>query len=124
MLRLGIPVLGVDDLPRAETFWTKALGLRPTGEWVNENWRTLSGADGPVLALMRSETPVQRHPRVHLDLFVDSAEEQAAETARLVALGAVQVDWELYPEDPDFVVLADPEGNVFCIVDLGHGAAN
>jgi hypothetical protein len=25
-----------------------------------------------------------------------------------------------YPEDPDFVVLADPDGNRFCIVDLSH----
>ncbi|WP_027936418.1 VOC family protein [Amycolatopsis sp. ATCC 39116] len=123
MLRLGIPVLGVDDLARAEAFWTEALGLRVTSEWENPNWRTLSDDDGPVLGLMRSETPVQRHPRIHLDLFVESADEQAAEVARLVGLGAVQVDWDLYPEDPDFVVLADPEGNVFCIVDLGHAAA-
>jgi hypothetical protein len=25
-----------------------------------------------------------------------------------------------YPDDPDFVVLADPDGNRFCIVDLAH----
>ncbi|HEX4660999.1 MAG TPA: hypothetical protein VH307_26715 [Streptosporangiaceae bacterium] len=25
-----------------------------------------------------------------------------------------------YPDDPDFVVLADPDGNRFCIVDLSH----
>jgi len=29
-------------------------------------------------------------------------------------------DWECYPEDPDFIVLEDPEGNRFCIVDLSH----
>ncbi|WP_435581987.1 VOC family protein [Amycolatopsis thermoflava] len=120
MLRLGIPVLGVDDLARAEAFWTEALGLHVTSEWGNANWRTLSGDDGPVLGLMRSETPVQRHPRIHLDLFVESADEQAAEVDRLVGLGASKVEWDRYPEDPDFVVLAAPEGNVFCIVDLGH----
>jgi hypothetical protein len=27
------------------------------------------------------------------------------------------VDWDSYPEDPDFIVLEDPEGNRFCIVD-------
>jgi len=26
----------------------------------------------------------------------------------------------MYPSDPDFVVLADPEGNRFCVVDLSH----
>jgi hypothetical protein len=35
--------------------------------------------------------------------------------ARLVALGAVRVDWDSFPDDPDFVMLADTEGNRFCI---------
>jgi hypothetical protein len=30
------------------------------------------------------------------------------------------VPWD-YPADPDFVVLADPEGNRFCVVDASHG---
>jgi hypothetical protein len=38
-----------------------------------------------------------------------------------VTLGAERVDWDLYPEDPDFVVLADTEGNRFCVVDTSHG---
>jgi hypothetical protein len=44
--------------------------------------------------------------------------EQAAEVARLVGLGAAVVDWDSYPADPDFVVLADPDGNRFCVVRL------
>ena len=76
---------------------------------------------GPRIALQRSETPAQQHPRVHLDLHVADAAEQEAEAARLVSLGAERVDWDSYPEDPDFVVLADPDGNRFCIVDLSHG---
>jgi len=40
--------------------------------------------------------------------------------ARRVSLGAEQGDWDLYPDDPDFVVLADPEGNRLCVVDLSH----
>jgi hypothetical protein len=52
---------------------------------------------------------------------VPGAAEQAAETRRLVSLGAQRVDWDRYPDDPDFVVLADPDGNRFCIVDLSHG---
>lgn len=34
------------------------------------------------------------------------------------------VDWDRFPRDPDFIVLADTEGNRFCIVDLGHHRAN
>jgi hypothetical protein len=49
------------------------------------------------------------------------AADQAAEVARLEALGAEGVDWDLYPPRPDFVVLADTEGNRFCVIDTsGH----
>ena len=57
-----------------------------------------------------------------MDLVVDDAAEQAAEIERLVGLGAVRVPWDLYPPDPDFVVLADTEGNRFCVVDASHHA--
>jgi hypothetical protein len=53
-------------------------------------------------------------PHVHLDLYSD---DQAGEVERLVGLGAERVDWPAYPDDPDFVVLADPEGNRFCVID-------
>ncbi len=36
---------------------------------------------------------------------------------RLVSLGATRVDWDRYPPNPDFVVLADSEGNRFCVID-------
>jgi hypothetical protein len=67
---------------------------------------------------MHSESPAQSHPRIHLDLFVDTTAEQEGEVERLVALGAEKVDRDLYPPKPDFVVLADPDGNIFCVVDL------
>ncbi|MYR45412.1 VOC family protein [Streptomyces sp. SID5910] len=122
MLRLGFPVIGVTDVPRAVAFWTAALDLVASEEMASETWRTLTYADGSgrALAVMYSESPVEPHPRLHLDLFVDTAEEQEAEVRRLIGLGAKTVDWDLYPADPDFVVLADPDGNVFCVVDLSH----
>jgi predicted enzyme related to lactoylglutathione lyase len=57
--------------------------------------------------------------RMHLDLHVDSKEELAAEVARLVQLGARQVEWT-YPDGARFVVLADTEGNLFCVVNAGQ----
>jgi hypothetical protein len=68
-----------------------------------------------------STTPVQQQPRVRLDLATDDAAQQAQEVERLISLGAERVDWDLYPDDPDFVVLADPEGNRFCVVDTSRG---
>ncbi|MGW7519860.1 VOC family protein [Streptomyces sp. NPDC054796] len=122
MLRLGFPVIGVTDLPRAVDFWTEALGLVDTDEWKSDTWRTLRHADGSgrALGLMVSESPAEPRPRIHLDLFVDTPAEQEAEAGRLVGLGARRVDWDLYPPDPDFLVLADPDGNLFCVVDLSN----
>lgn len=122
MLRLGFPVIGVTDVPRAVAFWTSALDLVAVSEWESPTWRTLEHADGSgrALGLMRSESPAQAHPRIHLDLLVDSTAEQKAEVARLIGLGATRLDWDLYPPDPDFVVLADPDGNAFCVVDLSR----
>ena len=65
------------------------------------------------LRSIAARPPLQEHPRIHLDLYAGDAADQAAEVARLLALGAQRVDWDLYPEDPDFVVLADTEGNRF-----------
>jgi predicted enzyme related to lactoylglutathione lyase len=123
VLRLGMVVLGVADMRRAVDFWGQALGYRlreggPGGHWAVLTPVSGSGAE---VALQLSKTPVQEHPRVHLDLATDDAAQQAAEVERLVSLGAERVDWDLYPDDPDFVVLADPEGNRFCVVDTSHG---
>ena len=121
MLRLGFPVIGVTDLDRAARFWTEALGLAVSEEWSSDEWRTLTTADGErALGLMSSASPPEPHPRLHLDLLVDSREEQDREAQRLVDLGATVADWDSYPADPDFVVLADPDDNLFCIVDLGR----
>ena len=57
---------------------------------------------------------------MHLDLVVDTAGEQSSEVDRLVGLGATRVAWD-YPPESDVVVLADTEGNRFCVVDASHG---
>lgn len=122
MLKLGIPVVGVTDIPRAVAFWTQALDLVATEEWKSETWRTLDHADGTgrALGLLRSASPAEPRPRLHLDLFTATTEEQQTEVRRLLSLGARAVEWDLYPPDPDFVVLADPDGNLFCVVDLSR----
>ncbi|HEY6276285.1 MAG TPA: VOC family protein [Streptosporangiaceae bacterium] len=123
MLRVQFFVLGVTDMARAIGFWTQALGYVVTAGGPGARWTELAPPDGqgPALALQYSESPVEPHPRLHLDLSVANVAEQVAEADRLVSLGASQLDWDLYPADPDFVVLADPDGNRFCVVDLSHG---
>ena len=125
MLSIGTVVLGVADVRRAADFWMQALRYVPRADQDPDDptWTVLvpaSGGSGTHLALGLSETPVQEHPRVHLDLYAGDAADQAVEVARLVSIGAERVDWDLYPADPDFVVLADPEGNRFCVINTGH----
>ncbi len=122
MLHIGTVVLGVDEVPRAAAFWMEALHYVPRDGSVDADWTVLVPVEGNAtgLALGRSGTPPQQHPRVHLDLYAADAAEQLAEVERLVALGAQRVDWDLYPEDPDFIVLADPDGNRFCVIDTSH----
>jgi predicted enzyme related to lactoylglutathione lyase len=123
MVSIGMVVLGATDMGRAVGFWSQALGyeLREGGAGADWSSLTPAGGLGTGLGLQQSATLAEKHPRIHLDLYVDDAAQQAAEVERLVSLGAERVDWDLYPEDPDFIVLADPEGNRFCVVDTSHG---
>ena len=123
MLRIGTTVMRVNDFSRAIAFWSAALGyvvkrpLRP-----DDDFMILVPADGGAgawLALDTSPSAAPEQPSVHLDLWAGDAADQRAEVERLVGLGATVVDWD-YPEHPDFVVLADTEGNRFCIIDTSH----
>lgn len=123
MLRLGTIVLGADDVERAVAFWAEVFGYDVVRFPDEANGFTIlvpPDRVGTRIAIQRSDTPADPHPRTHVDLVVDSPAEQLAEIERLVALGAQRVDWQ-YPGDPDFVVLADTEGNRFCVVDTSHG---
>lgn len=122
MLRLGTIVLGADDVDRAAAFWASVFGYEAVAfPDSDDDFTILVPPDrvGTRIALHRSVTPAQELPRVHIDLVVDSTVDQLSEIDRLVALGATRVPWN-YPSDPDFVVLADTEGNRFCIVDASH----
>jgi catechol 2,3-dioxygenase-like lactoylglutathione lyase family enzyme len=118
MVRVGSIVIRVDDLPRQAAFWAAALGYEPRGEadGDDDTFVVLRPPDGvgPNVSLdcVRSELNVP--PRIHLDLYTD---DQAGEVERLKTLGATEVQWSKRPTDADYVILADPEGNRFCVVD-------
>jgi catechol 2,3-dioxygenase-like lactoylglutathione lyase family enzyme len=117
MIRVGSIVIRVDDLARQTRFWTAALDY-VARESTSDDFALLrprSGV-GPNVSLDRVRSSVQIPPRIHLDLYAD---DQAAEVARLIGLGATEVHWDSRPADADYVILADPEGNRFCVVDAG-----
>ena len=116
MLRVGSIVIRVDDLERQKAFWSAALDYvaRQGDDDTFALLRPRSG-EGPNVSLDRVRSSLQIPPRIHLDLY---AEDQAAEVERLKGLGATAVDWDRKPADADYVILADPEGNRFCVIDV------
>lgn len=113
---IGAVVLNVSEEPTASEFWKGALGyvaqannpdfLVPP-EWEPPSRTRDEHGGGVHLHVDRSDT-------MHLDLWVNADESLEAEVERLIALGASRVEWD-YPEGARHVVLADPDGNLFCV---------
>jgi catechol 2,3-dioxygenase-like lactoylglutathione lyase family enzyme len=105
-------VWGVRDVARGVEFWTAALDYVPKDE-PDDDWASLVPREGEGMQFSLMLVASDRPHRHHLDLDTDDPD---AEVERLVALGAGRVeDWE-YEEDADYIVLSDPDGNTFCIV--------
>jgi predicted enzyme related to lactoylglutathione lyase len=66
----------------------------------------------PALLFVRSQDAKTVKNRIHIDL---NPTDQGAEVERVLALGATRVDIGQTGEEP-WVVLADPEGNEFCVL--------
>jgi catechol 2,3-dioxygenase-like lactoylglutathione lyase family enzyme len=117
MIRVGSIVSRVDDLQRQVAFWEAALGYGRRESGDSDDFVLLRCPDGrgPNLSLDLHHSVLEVPPRVHLDLYTDN---QPGEVKRLLALGATEVQWDKRPPDADYVILADPEGNRFCVVDI------
>ena len=115
MIRVGSIVIRVDNLERQAEFWQQVLDYERRVD-DSDDFVLLFPRDGqgPNLSLDRMHSTVQVPPRIHLDLY---AKDQTAEVRRLLGLGATEVHWDKRPADADYVILADPEGNRFCVVD-------
>jgi catechol 2,3-dioxygenase-like lactoylglutathione lyase family enzyme len=101
---------------RSANFWEAALGWRRTHDTDSEvvlEPPAGSPEDGvaPDLLFLKVPEPKSVKNRLHLDL---RPVDQAAEVTRLEALGARRVD--IGQGDVSWVVLADPDGNEFCVL--------
>ena len=116
MVTIGSIVIRVDDLQRQIEFWSAVLDYVPRDG--DDDFALLRPKEGigPNVSLDRVRSALQIPPRIHLDLYAD---DQAGEVERLIGLGATEVHWDKRPPDADYVILADPEGNRFCVVDAG-----
>jgi catechol 2,3-dioxygenase-like lactoylglutathione lyase family enzyme len=117
-IRLGSTVINCADLELMTGFWTRALHLVPYSQADGDSFRVLRGEAGR-LSLQLAGTPVTARDQMHLDLYTD---DQAAEVERLTGLGARFVRRNQDPDD-GYVVMADPEGNEFCVCDVDPAEA-
>lgn len=115
MLKIVSIVIRVTDLPAQSRFWQAALDYIERAP-ASDDWVVLKprDADAPCIALDVHRSERVLPPRIHLDIY---AEDQASEVRRLAALGAREIPWENRPNDADYILMEDPEGNRFCVVD-------
>lgn len=114
MIEIGAIVWGVRDLNRSIEFWSQALNYRLSRE-PDVDFAILVPREGQGIQLSLNSAITSPKPRRHhIDLFTD---DQGREVGRLLELGATRVDWR-YESGADYVVLADPDGNTFCVVQV------
>jgi hypothetical protein len=102
-------------------FWQEALHYVPR-EPPEDGWVVLRDTErrGPNISFDRVAEllePLGKTSKVHLDLYTT---DQEGEVERLVGIGATRYPQEYGPDD-DLIVLEDPDGNRFCVVQLSDG---
>ncbi len=114
MLEIGAIVWGVRDLNRAINFWSEALNYKLKRE-PDVDFAILIPKEGEGIQLSLNAAVTSDKPkRHHIDLFTH---DQINEVERLIKLGAIRVKWN-YDAEADYVVLSDPDGNTFCVVQI------
>jgi catechol 2,3-dioxygenase-like lactoylglutathione lyase family enzyme len=106
-----------NDPRRLARFWGGVLGRQAADDGV-----TLLPDDDPGFRIRFLANPEEktRPNRMHFDLTSSSWEEQQETVARALELGGRHLDIGQLPEE-EHVVLSDPEGNEFCVVEPGNG---
>ncbi len=117
-LRIGSIVIRVNDVATERAFWAAALDYVPrAGDEDDFTILKPRTGSGPNISLDQVRTTQSNPRRIHLDLYAD---DQAAEVERLKALGATEIHWDRQPANSDYVIMADPEGNRFCVIDTNR----
>jgi predicted enzyme related to lactoylglutathione lyase len=118
-LRIQCLTIDVHDLKKVANFWAAALDWKITFEDENEVCLELQDGSpevGRIPDILFIKVPDEKvvKNRLHLDL---RPKDQIAEVARLEALGAQKIDiGQNEGSTKSWVVMADPEGNEFCVL--------
>ena len=115
-MKIGSIVIRCYEFEKMLAFWQEALSYVPR-EPAKGGWVVLRDPTGRGPNLSLDKVPEKRsgkRGRLHLDLYTNNRER---EVDRLIELGATCYPWRYRAHD-DFVVLEDPDGNLFCVVQV------
>jgi catechol 2,3-dioxygenase-like lactoylglutathione lyase family enzyme len=115
MLRIGSVVINCRNFQQTLDFWQKALQYEDPRRAEEGDFAILRdpSGSGPNVSVQETDELKFGRNRMHLDLYAD---DQTAEVERLLQLGATV---HRAPRgDEDYVIMADPEGKLFCVVGL------
>lgn len=113
-LRWDAVVIDCKDPQRLAAFWCALLGVEVRGTWEQYVGLHPMKPGQPRLVLQQTDDPRPAKNTLHLDLHVPEAD-LAAAVERAVSIGATVVH-EHDEEVGTWRTLADPEGNLFCLV--------
>ncbi len=118
-IRLEALVIDAQEPTHLARFWSGVLEREIAGE--DDGIVTLAAPDGPGFAIDFAPTdqPKTMPNKVHLDLTSLTSDDQQATVDRALRLGGQHIDIGQGPEETH-VVLADPEGNEFCVIAAGN----
>jgi predicted enzyme related to lactoylglutathione lyase len=115
--KLGL-VLDCADPDRLAGFWSEAIGYTTLGGAGSYVLLVDEAGLQPKLLLQRVDEPKSAKNRMHLDIETPTVDE---EVARLERLGATRIEADAIEEHGNrWVVMADPEGNEFCVCNGGQ----
>jgi catechol 2,3-dioxygenase-like lactoylglutathione lyase family enzyme len=118
-MKIGSIVIRCKKFDEMLAFWQEALHYVPKAP-AKGGWVILRDPEGRGPNVSLDKDPDEksigsnRRPRLHLDLYTYDRE---AEVERLLKIGAKR-HRQTYDPDDDFRVLEDPDGNLFCVVQI------
>ena len=118
MIKMQCITIDCADPAALADFWSKVLDWKIGGEgdevWIEKDLKEGETTDAPDILFLRNSDKKTVKNRLHLDLRPDN---QAAEVDRLIALGAKKIEiGQSNYADLTWVVMADPDGNEFCVL--------
>jgi predicted enzyme related to lactoylglutathione lyase len=104
-------IVDANDPPTLAKFWSEVLGYRISD--TSDEWVQIDGPQPPTILFAKVPEPKTVKNRLHIDVNATDRSQQE-EVDRIIGLGATHAD--VGQKDVSWVVLADPEGNEFCVL--------